>query len=388
MANASLAPTRAHSYPVRITNWLFSTIGNWRTLMGGLIAVGLTVVSIKFNLELAKAMSVDQDSKNLLMAGFGMLDLACVFLAGFIGIRSRSPFRKLVAWLLFAYLLCLSLWASVAYALAIDARKANTANNHAIELKQSEVTTQQRNVELWQSNLAQTTRFKTRYSGLLNQEQTKLSTLQAELSALESSLPAPTMAIYNRVAPHAGMTPDNLALLVRILWSVALVLSPIVLLPLLAVELVNSPTPQNVPDDKPRGGKRTRKGFTNWFHKAKGTFKAVPNEIQSPSPVSATSVPNEVHVPDTEKRTRKPRKPTTKGLQHDTGTKGKAGNRYDDLKKNVLSGRVRPSVRAIRDFCGCNQTVANRYIQALANDGLIEQGSNGRWQVRNLRVVK
>jgi hypothetical protein len=375
---------RAQSKPEKITSWLFKSIGSWRTLLGGLIAVGLTIVSIKFNLELAKSMSVDNDSKQLLMAGFGMLDLACVFLAGFIGIRSRSPFRKAVAWVLFAYLLALSLWASVAYALAIDARKASTANSHAIELKLSELETQQRNVELWQANLTNTEQYKTRYSGLLAKEQSKLRVIQSELSELETKLPSPTMAIYERVGPHVGMSSDNLALLVRILWSVALVLAPIVLLPLLGAELYGH---EAVHDDSPTPPKGTKKrSFTGWFHSfmtSRNVPSHVPNEVQpSLSPV-ASNAPNEVQP---KKRTRTPQSRAPQGLQHDTGTQGKAGNRYAELKKSVLSGRTRPSVRGVRDYCGCNQEVANRYIDSLASEGVIERSGNG-WKLRQLRVV-
>ena len=146
MAEHSLMHVSACSYPERITHWLFKSISNWRNLLGGLLAVGLTYVSIRFNIELAKAMGTDENSRNLLMAGFGMLDLACVFLAGFIGIRSNSPFRKMIAWVLFTYLLLLSLWASVAYALSVDINKANAPSNRAIELKQKEVDTQQETV--------------------------------------------------------------------------------------------------------------------------------------------------------------------------------------------------------------------------------------------------
>lgn len=171
MADTSLAPTHGRvqsvSKPQKFTSWLFKSIGSWRTLLGGVLVVVLTAVSIAFNLKLAESMSIDDDSRTLLMTGFGALDLACIFLAGFIGVKSRSPFRKAVAWTLFAYLLALSLWASLAYAISIDSVKNGTAINNAIESKRAELATQAKSVELWQRNLAGTALYKTRYGCIL-----------------------------------------------------------------------------------------------------------------------------------------------------------------------------------------------------------------------------
>lgn len=70
----------------------------------------------------------------------------------------------------------------------------------------------------------------------------------------------------------------------------------------------------------------------------------------------------------------------TKGVQRDTGIEGKAGNRYGELKRAVLAKRVRPSIRQVRNHCGCRQEVAQRYIGALADEGIIERAGQG-WKL-------
>ena len=380
MANASLAPTRAHSYPEKIGKWLFEQSRNWRTVLGFLLVAALTYISIRFNIELGKLSAVDETSKQLLPAGYGLLDLAALFLSGFVGLKTRSPVRKLIAWVWFGFLLCLSLWAAASFTLSVDERLEHQETYHAIESKQAELATQAKNVELWQTNLANTTLYKTRYTGLLNNEQEKYRQIQSELEALEGQLPPASQAIYQKVAPALGLTPEFLAMIVRLLWAGALTLSPIILVLLIAVEF-GLITPHTSPSGTPPKGTK-KKGFTDWFHKNKSKTGTDKNVQPSLAPVASTE-PHEVH-PNKKQKPARERAP--QGLQKDTGTLGKAGNRYSELKKSVLAGRTRPSVRAIRTFCGCNQTVANRYIDSLASEGVIERSGQG-WKLRQLRVV-
>ena len=135
--------------------------------------------------------------------------------------------------------------------------------------------------------------------------------MQDELYALELALPSPVMAIYDRVGPHVGLTPENLVLLVRVLWSIALVLSPIVLLPLLAVEL----------------------------------SKPVANGSSKPVKVSNREVTRSSKA--SQAKGREASKPKTPD-RHDTGTSKGKGNRYNEVKQEVILGKVRPSRPAIK----------------------------------------
>jgi len=67
-------------------------------------------------------------------------------------------------------------------------------------------------------------------------------------------------------------------------------------------------------------------------------------------------------------------------------------DRYQELKERIVQQVIKPSQRAIRQYCQCNQEVATRYQQALEQEGIIERMANGRYQLiankGKLRVVQ
>lgn len=190
------------------------------------------------------------------------------------------------------------------------------------------------------------------------------------------------MAVYYRFAPHAGMTPDDLALLVRVLWSVALVLSPIILLPLIAVELydhtqsqpeTNTPTP-------PTDGIKTKnkKRFTDMFHDLTNSGKGEVTQTGKPQAPSLAPVMAESGK-KAPKRTSKKAAPRTADSA-DTGTDKDTGNRYAKVRSQVLAGKVRPSKPAIKKAAQCGQPTAEKYLAAMEGEGIIQRMSNGRYQ--------
>jgi len=400
MANASAQFIRTPSKPEQLGQWLFEQSRQWRTVLAFVLVGSLSFISICFNVELGKLSAVDSTSQHLLPAGYALLDLAALFLSGFVGLKTRSLLRKTIAWVWFAFLLCLSLWAAASFTLSVDARLEHAETYHAIEAKQSELETQSKTVALWQKNLAETTLYKTRYTGLLNKEQEKLRQIQSELEVLESRLAPASMAIYEIIAPRYGLTPETLSTIVRLLWAAALTLSPIVLVLLIAAEfgLIKAPAqPTGGGDGNP---KRTQ--FKEWLgsFKHKGPYyKSHPPQVDLAAMGSSLNAPERVQPVAEEnnqvepERVRvhpliqKPKLPVEKGVQRDTGTDGKAKYRYEDLKKSVLAGHTRPSIRGVRSYCGCRQSVAQRYIDALMLDGVIERTANGRYQLKRLKLV-
>lgn len=388
MANASLGHSSAHvnpSFPEKIAHWLFKTAGSWRNVLGFIVVSGLTIISICFNVQLAKLSAVDETSRALLPTGYALLDLSALFLSGFVGIRSKSYIRKLIAWGWFGFLLCLSLWAAAAFTLSVDYRQSVAPIQHQVEQKQHELKTQQATVAIWQDNVSNAVRYKTKHQKTLANEQDKERSIQSELSALEEQLTPPALIIYDKAAQFVGMTPPTLQLIVRLAWAFALVICPLLLVLLLAAELYgNAPA-----SPTPNGGKRTRK-LKEWLTRCKDKMHPHPhdNAPESVRPVVASNEPESVQDATPLKRTRKPRKDSTEGTRHDSGTLGKASNRYDELRKSVLSGRVRPSLRSVRNHCGCNQVVSQRYLDALAREGVITRLDNGRWKVQKIRAVQ
>jgi len=240
MANVNSTLSRAQSKPELFAIWLFNNASNWRNLLAFLLVAALTIISIKFNIELGKLSAVDETSKALLPTGYALLDLSALFLSGYIGVKSRSTSRKVVAWCWFVFLLSLSLWAAASFTLSVDARAANSNTVHAIEQKRFEVESLNAEVLIWRDNVANAERFKSKHQGTLNGIQAKQLTAANELHLLESNLPNPTMAIYFLIAPLLGVQPDVLNTLIRLLWAGALTLSPIVIMLLISTELGSS----------------------------------------------------------------------------------------------------------------------------------------------------
>jgi|DEB0MinimDraft_6_1074348.scaffolds.fasta_scaffold07625_1 hypothetical protein len=129
-----------------------------------------------------------------------------------------------------------------------------------------------------------------------------------------------------------------------------------------AVQTQHTPTP-------PDGGKRKKEGFTEGFTTGQSLFSHVPAntapvtaELKSVQPQSATATATD---------------PDLRGFRHDTGVNDEASSRYQDLKKNIISGKVRPSLRQVRAHCKCRQDVAQKYLRALAEENIIERAGQG-----------
>lgn len=390
MANQSVshayARAQSQSKPEKIGQWLFKTTSNWRTVLAFALVAALTYISIRFNIELGRLSAADETSKELLPTGYALLDLCALFLSGYVGLKTKSPVRKAIAWVWFTFLLCLSLWAAAAFTMSVDYRQSLAPLDAQIERKRSELQTQQASVKTWQENVAQAVVYKTKHQGTLSREQIKESMLAGELANLEAQRVPPAQIIYERAAPYVGIDAATLQLIIRLLWAAALTLSPLILVLLIAAEfgLVGSNEEQTTPTP-PQPERKKKKGFTDikeMFHGRGNTSDAPANmdtvTASAPEWVQPKSVTNNVT------------RPADKGVQRDTGTEGKAAHRFEDLKKAVQRGHVKPSVRKVRDYCGCRQEVARRYIQELAEQGIIQRKDNGRYELvqKKLRLVK
>lgn len=66
------------------------------------------------------------------------------------------------------------------------------------------------------------------------------------------------------------------------------------------------------------------------------------------------------------------------GQKLDTGTEGRAAARYQRVRAAVAAGQVKPSVRAIQSAEGGGTLVVRRYLQTMADEGLIERKPGGQ----------
>ena len=240
MANANATLSHAKSKPEIFAQWLFDNTGQFRNLLAFLLIAALTLISIKFNIELGRLSAVDETSKQLLPTGYALLDLSALFLSGYVGIKSQSRGRKAVAWGWFIFLLCLSLWAAASFTLSIDARANNSDLEHRIEQQRIVVDNLNSDVLTWKKNVVEAVNFKSKHQKTLESVQVKQRQGADILHSLESELPNPTMAIYELVAPVVGLAPALLNTIIRLLWAGALTLSPIVIMLLVGAELASS----------------------------------------------------------------------------------------------------------------------------------------------------
>jgi hypothetical protein len=139
------------------------------------------------------------------------------------------------------------------------------------------------------------------------------------------------------------------------------------------IQTQQSPTP---PDG---GKKKNKKGFTESFTSEKNLPPRTPAntapvtaELKSVQPKSATNTATE---------------PDLRGFRHDTGVNDEGASRYRELKKNVISGKVRPSLRQVRAHCKCRQDIAQKYLRALGDEGVIERKGQG-WQLAQRPKLK
>ncbi len=65
------------------------------------------------------------------------------------------------------------------------------------------------------------------------------------------------------------------------------------------------------------------------------------------------------------------------GQKIDTGTAGKAAARYQRVRAAVAAGQLKPSVRSIQLAEGGGTVVVRRYLQAMADEGLIARTASG-----------
>ena len=243
--SGELVPAKI-SYPERLAQWLSETSANWLPLFGFVITALLTVISVRFNYELGKMSAVDDVSQQLLPKGYALLDFGALFISGLLGMICSSLWRKAIAWVWFMFLVSLSLWAAASFTMSVDARLASSDLNHAIEQKKTEVESLNQEVEIWRQNVAEAVNFKTKHQNTLTQVQARQKIASDELHQLESKLTAPTMVIYEKTAPLIGIAADTLNLIIRLMWSAAITLSPLVFSLIGFAEFrkkPNSPTP-------------------------------------------------------------------------------------------------------------------------------------------------
>ncbi len=239
--------------PELVAHWLFTHFSSWRSLLGLIAIAVLTAISVIFNYQLGKLMASDQITQELFPLGFATLELATLFLASWLSRKSRSIIRKLVAWCWFAFLISLSIWAAMSFTLASDARLVQSGYEQMKQVKLNALEQAEKQVQAAQVAYESTSKFKQLRLNDLREAQSMRDDLMHQVQQLNEVTPHVSLAIYYRTSAllhdftQIRMSPDELSSLVRMLWALALVLSPFILTSLIAFELGSTSTISHAP---------------------------------------------------------------------------------------------------------------------------------------------
>ena len=375
----------------RLGNWLFEQSSNFWVILAFVVIAGLMGISLAFNYNLGQAQGTDPTSRLLLPRGYAGLDLAAVVLLAVLATLSDKFLRKTVAVVWATFLIILSLWAAASYTLMNDElkRRASLQISGIISEKKMEVDQAQKNINYWAKQKETTRIYKQEYQNRQDKAAAEKRRLQRQLAGLRQNNYPAAMAINYHTSSllkkyyQVSITPESVATLIRLLFSGALTLTPIVLVALLSGLLQEKgafnrqpPTPRQKQD--------------RWIGRFSKRFVSAPFSTSSKENLTPTGNPALSEI--------KLQKPytgwkSTEG-KADTAISGPKSVRYQTIKELVREGKVRPSVpgmkKASKEFfeTGCNQKVATSYLEAMASEGIIQKRQNGYYKLIDPQVIQ
>ena len=82
------------------------------------------------------------------------------------------------------------------------------------------------------------------------------------------------------------------------------------------------------------------------------------------------------HIRELKAPKRNTKKHSSRTVQ-DTKTEGEASSRYQRLKEQIRTGEIRPSVRSLVTAGGMQNQTAQKYLRAMADEGIINRNGKG-----------
>jgi hypothetical protein len=240
----------------------------YRNMIGLISLFVLTGISISFNYEYGMLSGSDEITRKLFPLGFAFLDVVAIFLSLTIAIISRSITRKFFAFSWMFFLVSLSVFSALSFTIASDARLASNGNETYIIAKKKALEQAEEQVAIATEKYNEKTAYKSARARELREARQVRDSLIDDVRKLQSANPHVSMAIYYRLSAllHDAfsfeISPDSLSMLVRMLWTFALVLSPFVLASLLGFEFAansNFSPGENAGNTEKHSRKRAKK---------------------------------------------------------------------------------------------------------------------------------
>lgn len=241
--------SKLHNAPELAGKAIFNFCGKFRYLIGLAAIAALSIISITFNYRLGEMMGSDSVTTQLFPLGFAALDLSALFLAAWLTIKSRSYIRKGIAWLWLGLLIVLSVWAAMSFTLASDAQLKQKGTEALKEARIEALAAANARVEQAQKLYENPGIYKMRRANELNEATAARDAIMADIERLNKETPPPGLAIYTATSALLGgaITAEMLSSVVRMIWALALTISPFVLTGLLAFEIAQvsvTPSPE------------------------------------------------------------------------------------------------------------------------------------------------
>jgi hypothetical protein len=222
--------------------WIYEKINNSRILIGVLALIILTAISMRLNYIQGLWTANDPESEMLLPAGYATLDASLIFFLAMlvIGIHSKLLRGLTVVWCI--VLMSLSLWSSFSFTVAVDERGTESAISDRIEQLKDNLVTEKKTVETWQDKLDKTSWLSSSHGAKLSNAQLKRDATQSEINSLNISNTPAALAVFDKVENMigGGIASETLRLIVRFIWSNAIVITPLLMVLVLASEMKRS----------------------------------------------------------------------------------------------------------------------------------------------------
>ena len=317
---------RALSRAERLGYWINDNILNLRILVGAIACVMLAGISITFNYQLGLMLSSDPTSKKLLPLGYALLDVAGLFISGYISVNAKRRVSRLVGGLWFIFLLTLSLFAAWTYQCAIDHKTLNATTQAEMSRLEQAIERENKNVSYWDDQKELTSRFKSRYSDKAKESIERRDQYEKSLTGLQRASYPASLAVFYKT-PFLRNDPQTSITIMRFVLASAMTLTPLILLGLMNIE-------------------RSQKIVTT----SSGTVhkRTVPSVPKKPE----KTVPLEVVEYDSE--------------------------RYSKIKQGILNGDIKPSVRGLKaSNFGIGTDQARQMLKDLSREGVLERAGQG-----------
>ena len=299
-----------HGVLSRLGFFINKQLLNTRILAGSISAVLLTGISTVFNYQFGLMLSSDDPiSQSLLPIGYSCLDIGALFIGGYIGLCAKNYLSKIVGFLWLLVLISLSLFTAWSFQCAIDHKKISHDINSQIYDLESDLARYQNQIESSIKEKENTKFHKNKaiYQAEIDKASEQIDIKRLQLLELKSKNIEPEYAVFYRT-PILKKHPEEYMTIVRFIFSGAVIFTPFVILYLMGIESTKQPH-----ENKTK------------THKRKDFFRSIFYQNDNVAGVGKYD--------------------STVKINH--GKNMVNDKLYERIKNDILTGKVRPSCRAI-----------------------------------------